>query len=211
MGAILRPAYVAIGTSAGGVTALGTIFKEIPADFPAAILTILHVGEGESIVWLAEFLNRVGHLPVKVAEAGEAIRQGSAYIAPSSTHLLVEGDRVVLGSGPYEQLSRPAIDVTFRSVASVFGRQAIGVILTGMLRDGTVGLRAIHEAGGITIVQDPKRAEAPEMPRSAMKDLKVDFCLELGEIGPALDLMVRRTGTYRRESSRLGSRLRCDS
>jgi two-component system chemotaxis response regulator CheB len=198
MAARVIPSYVVIGTSAGGVTALRKVLKEIPEDFPGAILVVMHVGEGGSVEWLAEQLRQVGRLPVNVAADGTVIRQGSVYIAPASTHLLIDKDRVRLGTGPREQYARPAIDVLFRSAASVFGRRVIGVILTGTLRDGTLGMRAVQEAGGITIVQDPKGAEASEMPRSAMKDLAVDYCLELPDIGPTLNLLVRRAGSYKK-------------
>lgn len=78
------------------------------------------------------------------------------------------------------------------SAAKEYGDRVIGVILTGLLKDGTAGLKAVHEAGGLTIVQDPTSAEYPDMPASAMKDLPVTFCLDLANIGPALDLLVRR-------------------
>jgi two-component system chemotaxis response regulator CheB len=80
----------------------------------------------------------------------------------------------------------------FESAAKAFGDRVIGVILTGLLRDGTVGLKAVHDAGGLTIVQDPAEAEYPDMPTSAMKDLPVTFCLRLSDIGLTLDLLARR-------------------
>jgi len=138
-----------------------------------------------------------GHIPVKVVEDGEPIAQGTAYVAPAGTHLLVDGTRLRLGTGAREQHVRPAIDVLFRSAASALGRRAIGVILTGMLSDGAIGLRAIRDAGGITIVQNPDEAEEGDMPRNAMVGLDVDYCLELGEIGPLLDLLVRRAGPHK--------------
>jgi two-component system chemotaxis response regulator CheB len=139
-----------------------------------------------------------GSPSVKVAEAGEVIRQGTAYIAPAGTHLLAKGKRIELGMGPAEQRARPAIDALFRSAATNFGQRVIGVVLTGMLRDGTLGLRAVRDARGITVVQDPEEAEAAEMPRSAMQGLSVDYCLELSETGPLLDLLVRRAGRTKR-------------
>lgn len=95
---------------------------------------------------------------------------------------------------PYPKGSAPsvAINILFASAAREYGNRVIGVILTGMLRDGTEGLRAVHEAGGLTIVQNPANAEYPSMPSSAMADLPVTFCLNLAEIGLALDLLVRR-------------------
>jgi two-component system chemotaxis response regulator CheB len=190
-----RRTYVVIGTSAGGTQALSQIFKDLPPDFPGAILVVFHVAERGQMAWLAGALASIGHLPVKVAEAGELIREGTAYIAPAGTHLLTKGDRIELGAGPTEQQQRPAIDALFRSAATAFGRRVIGVVLTGMLRDGTVGLRAVRDAGGITIIEDPATAHSPEMPRSAMRAVSADYCLELSAIGPLLDLLVRRTGS----------------
>jgi two-component system chemotaxis response regulator CheB len=101
----------------------------------------------------------------------------------------MKGNRIELETGPAEKGSRPAIDALFRRAAATFGQRVIGVVLTGMLTDGAAGLRAVHDAGGITIVQDPKGAEAPEMPRTAMQDLEVDYCVDLADIGPLLDLL----------------------
>jgi hypothetical protein len=91
------------------------------------------------------------------------------------------------GKGP-----NVTINSLFESAAKEYGQQVIGVILTGFLKDGTDGLKAVHEAGGLTIVQDPAGAEYPDMPASAMKDLPVTFCLDLAHIGPTLDLLSRR-------------------
>jgi two-component system chemotaxis response regulator CheB len=132
-------------------------------------------------------------MPVKLAQDGERILQGTAYLAPAGTHLPVRNKRIELGSGPREQYARPAIEALFRSAAADLGRRVVGVILTGMLRDGTLGLRAVRDAGGITIVQNPREAEAGDMPKNAMRD--VDYCLNLSEIGPVLDLLVRRAGS----------------
>ena len=190
------PSYIVIGTSAGGSEALSRIFKDLPPDFPGAVLVVMHVPSGGNKMLLPDRLKRIGHLPVTSARDGERIRQGVTYVAPPDKHLLVENDRIRLGSGPYEQHVRPAIDALFRSAAAAFGPRAIGVILTGMLADGTIGLRAIRDAGGITIVQNPEGAEAGDMPRNAMRGLGVDYCLELSEIGPLLDLLVRRAGSH---------------
>jgi two-component system chemotaxis response regulator CheB len=187
-----------IGTSAGGVAALSRIFRDIPANFPGAILVVLHVRERAEKSYLAELLASMAHIPVKVAEAGEVIRQGTAYIAPAGTHLLTKRNRIELGTGPHEERARPSIDALFRSAARTFGPRVIGVVLTGMLRDGARGLRLIRDAGGITIVQNPHEAEWPEMPRTAMEGSNVDYVLELSEIGPLLDLLVRRAGSMKK-------------
>jgi two-component system chemotaxis response regulator CheB len=192
-----RPSFVVIGTSAGGMNALTQIVKELPADFPGAVLVVVHVTPQSNLDWAVKQLTGAGPLPVKVAKDEERIRQGVVYLAPAGTHLLVDGERVRLGEGPLEQRVRPAIDALFRSAAAAYGRRLVGVILTGMLSDGTLGLRAVRDAGGITIVQNPESAEEGEMPRNAMANLGVDYCLELSEIGPLLELLVRRAGAYK--------------
>jgi chemotaxis response regulator CheB len=88
------------------------------------------------------------------------------------------------------------INHMFKSAASRYGERVIGVILTGLLRDGTEGLKAVHQAGGLTVVQDPREAEYGDMPGNAMEKLPVTFCLELGQIGPALELLVRRSARF---------------
>jgi two-component system chemotaxis response regulator CheB len=178
--------------------ALSRVFKDIPPNFPGAILVVLHVHEAQAMKWLSELLASVGHVPIKVAQEGETIEQGTAYVAPAGTHLLMNEGRIELGSGPAEQRFRPAIDALFRSAAKAFGPRVIGVILTGLLRDGALGLRAIHDAGGITVVEDPASAFAAEMPRNALEGLSVDYCLDLSEIGPLLDLLVRRAGSTKK-------------
>jgi chemotaxis response regulator CheB len=192
-----RPSYVVVGTSAGGVAALTRIIRDLPRDFPGAVLIVMHARHEASTTFLASRLNAAGSLPVKVATHGEVIQQGTGYVAVAGRHLLVSGGRFELGDGPLEQYSKPAIDVLFRSAAQTFGSRVIGVILTGALRDGTLGLRYVNEAGGITIVQNPAHAEHGDMPKNAMRDLMVDYCLELSEIGPLLDLLVRRAGSHK--------------
>ena len=193
-----------IGTSAGGVEALPRIFKDLPEDFPAAILVVMHLSHPSFATWLSDRLAAVGPMRVKVAENGETVRQGTAYIAPAGTHLLVEGEQLSLGSGPREQHVRPAIDALFRSAAHAFGPRVIGVVLTGALSDGTLGLRAVREAGGITIVQDPEHAHTRAMPTNAMNSGEVDHCVGLEDIAPLLELLVRRAGSHKRGALETG-------
>jgi two-component system chemotaxis response regulator CheB len=195
--AVVPETFIVIGTSAGGLAALSEIVKKLPADLPAAVLVVRHVIGHPAESAVPQHLMRVGHLPVKIAEEGETIRQGTIYIAPSGRHLRAEADdgHVRLSTDPPAQRARPSIDVLFDSAANAFGSRVIGVILTGRLRDGALGLRAVAAAGGITIVQNPEGAEQAEMPRAAMADLAVDYCLELSEIGPLLELLARRVSS----------------
>ena len=122
---------------------------------------------------------------------GEAIRPGQVYVAPSDFHLLLKSRRVQLGHGPPENRQRPAIDTLFRSAAQMYGSRVIGIILSGILYDGTAGLLAIKECGGIVMVQDPEDASHPDMPRNSMKNLKVDYCLPVAQMPAQLMNLVQ--------------------
>ena len=179
---------VLIGGSAGAVKALELILPKLPADFPAAILIVTHVGSYKSIV--PDILNRCSALPVSHATDGEPILPGRILVAPPDEHLTVvmEGGSAYarLLHGPKENHCRPAIDPLFRSAAAAFQDNAIAVILTGYLDDGTVGMQAIKSCCGLAIVQDPIEAEAADMPASAIEHVNVDRVLRLSDIGPAL-------------------------
>lgn len=175
---------VVIGCSVGGVEALQVIAAGLPEDFPAAILAVLHLAPQTHSV-LPEILNRAGPLPAKHPADGEQIRDGHIYVAPPDRHLIIEDGKVMLSRGPKENRHRPSLDPLFRSAARAYGRQVIGIVLTGSLDDGTVGLQTVKRAGGITIVQDPQDAFCPDMPRSAMEHVKPDYVVPLTQI-PAL-------------------------
>jgi two-component system chemotaxis response regulator CheB len=137
---------------------------------------------------LPSILGRAGRLPVRHASSGEPIEPGIVYVAPPDFHLLVEDSRIDLFRGPSENGHRPAIDPLFRSAAANYGSRVIGVVLSGVLDDGTAGLLAITQAGGLTIVQDPGDALYSAMPRSAIENVPVDVVAPVDEIG---DLIVR--------------------
>jgi two-component system chemotaxis response regulator CheB len=179
---------IVIGGSAGAIKAIEVILPMLPHDFPAAILIVTHIGSHKSI--LPEIFGRLSPLPVRHATDGEPILPGRILLAPPDEHLVVvsNGDRAYarLVHGPKENHSRPAIDPLFRSAATVFGPNTIGVILSGNLNDGTVGLLAVKACGGVALVLDPAESEAPEMPSSALNYVDVDRVLGLSEIGPVL-------------------------
>lgn len=171
---------VAIGASQGGVDALRALVAKLPGDFPAAILVVVHIGAGPSL--LPSILNEASSLRASHARNGETIESGRIYIAPPDHHLLLTDGKLELSRGPRENWARPAIDPLFRSVAESCGDGAIGLILTGGLNDGTAGLYEIKRRGGLAIVQDPAEAEAPSMPRSALENVAVDFCVPLRDM-----------------------------
>lgn len=179
---------VVIGGSLGAINALKVILADLPKDFPAAVLIVTHIGANRSM--LPEILQRISVLPVRHATDGEPIAPGRVLLAPPDEHLTVvtSNGRVYasLVHGPKENHCRPAIDPLFRTAAVAFGSDAIGVVLTGYLDDGTVGLQAVKARGGIAIVQDPAEAEAPDMPASALKHVDVDRKLGVTKIAQAL-------------------------
>lgn len=179
---------IVIGASAGGFDALLELASSLPAYVPASILMVLHVGAHPSS--LPERLSAAGPLPAHHAAHGELLLPGRIYVAPPDYHLLVGADsKTQVVKGPKENFARPAIDPLFRSAALARGSRVIGTILTGMLDDGAAGLRAIHDCGGVTIVQDPATAHAPDMPRNAMRNVLPDYVLPLVEIAPKLALL----------------------
>lgn len=185
---------VVIGASAGGVEALSTVLGGLPRDLRAAVLVVLHVARGRSM--LPEILSRAGRLPAAHPEDGDPLEYGKVYVARPDHHLIVEPGKVRVVHGPTENGCRPAVDPLFRSAARAYGPRVIGVVLTGALDDGTAGLAAVKEAGGVAIVQDPDEAFAPSMPSSARALVAVDHVLPMGEIGLLISkLTLEETGS----------------
>src|ERR671911_55096 len=181
---------IVIGSSAGGIKALSTIVTNLPADINAAIFIVQHLS-ANSPSFLPEILGDVGSLPVVHPDDEEQFQTGKIYVAPPDYHLLIARGHVRVMRGPQENRFRPAIDALFRSAARTYGPRVLGVVLTGYLDDGTVGLQAIKKRGGVTIVQDPGEAEYPAMPRSALRHVEVDHCPHLSDI-PALLLRLSK-------------------
>lgn len=181
---------IVVGASAGGVTALREFTAGFATPLPVPILIVLHVGALASE--LPALLNAVGVTPAKHGEDGEAISPGQIYVAPPDRHMIVRDGRIRLSRGPKENWARPAIDPLFRSAAEGFAARAIGVILTGNLNDGSAGLFAIKQSGGIAIAQDPDDAAHPEMPRHAAAYVALDYCVPLAEIPALLTRLVTK-------------------
>ena len=159
---------VVIGASAGGVEALREIVGQLPADFPAAVLAVVHFpADGTSLLPL--ILARRGPLAAVHGEEGAEIRPGTIYVVPPDCHLLVRGGRIHLSRGPRENGHRPAVDPLFRSAALAYGPRVIAVVLSGNLDDGAAGLAVVRRHGGATVVQDPRDALYPGMPTAALE------------------------------------------
>lgn len=176
---------IVIGTSAGGLRALGRMLGALPPHLNAAIFIVQHLAADKPSI-LPQILTDICSLPARHATDGEPIQTGRIYVAPPDYHLLVNQGVMRLVRGPQENRFRPAIDTLFRSAARAYGPRVVGVVLTGYLDDGTVGLQAIKHRGGVAIVQDPEEAEYPSMAKSALRFVKVDYCLPLAEISERL-------------------------
>lgn len=183
-----HPRVIAIGSSADGFKGLATILQALPTGFPAAVVITQHRRRGKKSL-LARLLARRCKLEVKDATA-EPLRSSVVYLAPPDHHLVIEDDHVNITAGPPVNFARPSIDVTFNSVAARCGSRAIGVVLSGGGRDGAQGLRAIKDAGGMTIVQDPSDSRISAMPLNALAADHVDFKLPITKIGPTLVRLV---------------------
>ena len=176
---------IVIGASVGGVEAIPRLIKSLPAGLPASVFVVLHTApHGPGL--LPHFIRKTSALPVRHGVEGEKIVHGRVYVSRPDLHLMVDGNRVHMVRGPKENFHRPSIDALFRTAAESHGPRVVGVVLTGNLDDGTAGLHAVKSLGGVAIVQDPRDAAAPAMPRSALRNVKVNHCLPLAKIGPLL-------------------------
>lgn len=179
---------IVIGASAGGLQAVSVLLSYLPAELPAAILLVMHIGSHASV--LPEVLQCHSALPVAFAVDQQELLAGMVVIAPPDRHLLVvrRGDALhaVLSGAAKENHTRPAIDPLFRTVAEAARAHAVGVILSGYLDDGVAGLLAIKACGGQVVVQDPAEAAAQDMPRNAISNVQVDLCAPLRVIAAAL-------------------------
>lgn len=173
---------IVIGASAGGFEAIKMLVAGLPADLPASIFIVWHMSPEIRESILPQVLQNAGNLRASQAVDREPIEPGRIYVAPPDFHLLLEPNRVRVTRGPKENRFRPAVDPLFRSAAYNFGSRVIGVVLSGALDDGTAGLWTIKFCGGTAIVQDPLEAQFPSMPKSAMREVKVDYCAPVAQI-----------------------------
>jgi two-component system chemotaxis response regulator CheB len=185
------PAVVAVAASEGGLTALGVLLAGLPADFPAAVVVVQHIGTQRSL--LADILGQRTPLRVKQTEEGDALQRATVFLAPPDHHLLVNPDGTLsLSRSPKVKHARPSAEPLFASVASSFKDRAIGVVLTGGDCDGSEGVRAIKQAGGTVVAQDETSCQNPSVPRAAVATGCVYFVLPLADIAAALVGLVEK-------------------
>ncbi|HLJ75683.1 MAG TPA: chemotaxis protein CheB [Thermoanaerobaculia bacterium] len=180
-----RYELIVIGSSWGGMSALQTILCALPPDFHTPIAIAQH-RHRQSAEGLPDFYRRSCKVRVVDADDKQRIDPSTIYFAPADYHLLVENGSFDLSCDEAVRYSRPSIDVLFESAADAYGPRLIGVVLTGANDDGAAGAKRIKKRGGLLVVQDPKTAEAPQMPQAAIAAAPVDRILPLEEIAPYL-------------------------
>jgi two-component system chemotaxis response regulator CheB len=159
---------IVIGASTGGPRVVNQLLARLPGDLPAAVLVVQHIAAGFS-VGMAEWLAHTSKLPVRLACEGQVLQPGEVLVAPDQRDLLLlPGGRVHLSDNPL-LIQRPSIDISMQAAAEVFGPRAIGVLLTGMGRDGAYGMLTIKRAHGYTIAQDEASSTIFGMPRAAIQ------------------------------------------
>jgi two-component system, chemotaxis family, protein-glutamate methylesterase/glutaminase len=190
-----RTPVVGIGASLGGPRALAAVLRGIPKAFPAPICIVQHISVGFT-TGLATWLASECALSVREAKHGDVIEPGYVYIAPSGAHLTIgSNERVVLDHGTAIEGFKPSVTALFSSMAKTYGPRAVGVILTGMGRDGAQGLLELRSAGGRTLAQDESTSVVYGMPRAAAEFGAVERALPLEEIAPMLVSVVREVGS----------------
>ncbi|RLG77008.1 MAG: chemotaxis response regulator protein-glutamate methylesterase [Thermoprotei archaeon] len=186
---------VAIAASTGGPSAVARVLSALPKDLPAAVLIVQHM-PAFFTKRFAEHLDKLSELTVKEAENGEKLRMGTVYVAPGDYHMLVVqgvdgAPQIKIHKGPKINNVRPSADPLFQSVARVFGRNAVAVVLTGLGSDGAEGVRYIKRYGGYVIAQDKETSVVFGMPRAAIETGCVDTILPLHQIASEIERVVR--------------------
>lgn len=173
---------VVIGTSAGGLYALTSIFERLPEHFRLPVIVVQHRSKDERNL-LEEVLSQKCIINIRQADEKEAIRPGRIYFAPPDYHLLIERNGTFsLTSDRKVNYSRPSIDVLFETAAVVYKHRLLAVILTGANHDGAAGIKLVKKYGGTTIAQDPATAQFPAMPKAAIDTGAIDYVFHLPEI-----------------------------
>jgi two-component system chemotaxis response regulator CheB len=191
---VLRDIIVVAG-SQGATEALRVMLAQLPADFPAAILIVIHTST-PSPGYMASVLNRYCALPVEYAEHGKPVLPGHVYLAPAGLHLEIATPGIIhLDDGPKVNFARPAADRLFVSAAEVFGNRVISLVLSGGDSDGSDGAVAVLKAGGLSFVQRPEEASVPSMPIQTLQKNPSSVCVRVEEMA---DTLMTAVGSIRR-------------
>jgi two-component system, chemotaxis family, protein-glutamate methylesterase/glutaminase len=178
---------VGIGASTGGPQALRSILSELPQDFSVPVICVQHISLG-FLTGLVDWLATECRLPVTIAKMGEIVQPGCVYFPPENRHLeITSGGRLICSLEPPCLGHRPSVTVTFNSIAKSYGQRAMGVLLTGMGKDGAQGMQAIAKGGGVTIAQDEATSAVFGMPKEAIELGAVRYILPIHAIGDAVN------------------------
>jgi chemotaxis response regulator CheB len=191
-----RRDIIVIGGSAGAYEALEELALALPEGFAASVFVVLHLQTPDLLrgvpgrSGLVAKITRTGRVPVHVAVDGEPIVPAHLYLAPGGRNMLLDHGRVRVLASPKEHMIYPSINALFRTAAVAYGPRVVGVVLSGLLDDGTAGLWEIKKRGGLAIVQSPQEAPYPAMPQSALRNVAVDYSVPMAEMAPLLQTLV---------------------
>jgi two-component system chemotaxis response regulator CheB len=177
---------ITIGASAGGLEAVTCLVNTFPSDLDAAIFIVIHLSTASRSDVIIKIIKQSTTLKCTVPADQQRIENRTIYLAPADHHLAVEKGFIRISRGAPENQYRPSIDLLFRSAATAYTGCVTGIILTGLLDDGTSGMSAIKRCGGKCIVQSPKEAAFPDMPNSVLRHVEVDYSVPVSEMGAIL-------------------------
>lgn len=185
---------ITIGASAGGIDAVSKLLGTFSNQLNASVFIVIHVSRNALINVILNQIQRQTALKCIIPLDGESIVTGHIYLAPADHHMMLEKDKILVRRGAFENHWRPSIDVLFRSAAANFGSCVTGIILTGLLDDGTSGMSAIKRSGGLCIVQDPLEADFPDMPENVLRNISVDYEVPIAKMGYILSNLFSNAG-----------------
>lgn len=194
----MKKRIITVGGSAGGLQAFLKIISLLNAEHPVSVFVVLHGGSSNLLDIVKQRLASTNGFELSFAENKTKIEPGFIYLAPPDRHMLLHENSIHVNKGPRVNLSRPSIDLLFRSAAVAYDTQTIGVLLSGSLYDGVAGLQAVKLCGGITIIQDPADAEYPDLPGNAMEIIDADYIKTAMEIAPLLGQLVKSAVTSKK-------------
>ncbi len=190
-----QPKIVVIGASTGGPQALQKLFAELPSDFPVPVICVQHISFG-FLQGLIDWLAKTCRLPIKIAQPGELPKPGTIYFPPEQQHLELDGrGRFICSDSPPLDGHRPSVTVTFESVVKFYGKRTVGILLTGMGRDGADGMQSIAQDGGFTIAQDEATSVVFGMPKEAIALRAAKEILPISAIAPMLIALLQKQST----------------
>lgn len=178
---------IVVGASAGGFKAVSELLSVTPEGLNTAILVVIHLAQASQAQIIQQYFEKNTSYKCIIPSNNEPVKAGNVYFAPPDNHMLVKDNQIKLIKGPHENRWRPSVDVLFRSAAAAYNSKVIGIVLSGMLDDGTSGMYAIKRCGGVCIVQEPTDAEYPDMPLNVLNNMDVDHRVPVKEMGYIID------------------------